>query len=258
MSRRVPGRRGRDLHCAAIGLNGARILDQGFKPVILALRGNGDLKKPVTGKIERHALARAESDKAKRRLYGAGVADLAADQSRIAAADNLDSTRVLDRCGCAVALEDRLSGHEIIGAHVEGRGNETAGADMAGRPDENAVRVHDKDPAIRVQLAVDLAGGITGHAVQDRGIAARLPDIHAIAPADGKCVPVDHGAVAALGDRHGPVARRADLYVAMHHLAASGQRVRKGDDRCQRRTQGQRKPRHAPEHGLRTGTSLRC
>ena len=97
-------------------------------------------------------------------MDGARVLDLSAYQRRVAAGDDLHVARILDRSRGAIAFEHRLSSHEILGAHVQRRGDKAARIHVARRADEDTVGVDDEHAAIGIELSMNLAGGVAGHA----------------------------------------------------------------------------------------------
>ena len=217
-------------------------------------RGQGDLKEAVAFEVQRRAGACAQRHFAQRCEDQPGVVDLAADQRREAALDDRDGALVGDRS--ASAGDGDLAAHELTVAEVQRRGDEACGFHRSGRRDEDAVGVDQEDLPVRVDLPGDRGAGAPGHAVEQGGGGAGLENVDPSARTDREVVPVDDGAVAALGDGHGAARSGADGGATGGDLAAARKLLGLRCDR-QQGGGGEQGERESAVHGsgvLRTGS----
>ena len=118
----------------------------------------------------------------------------------IAAGLRRDLAGVLDKPVNRAVLEEFVLAvrgvREIVIVHLQGRCNERGGVDLRGRAKDDAVRVHEKDAAVRVDRAVDGGNCRAGDGVENAA-KRRLGDIKIKidreAGGDGKIGPFNDG-----------------------------------------------------------------
>ena len=187
---------------------------------------------------QRHVACRDEVDgRAGRQGRTCRHGELGRDQ-RDRAAGAFDAAEHGDLTALRTAEVERAARHEGAVADVLGAGDKAAiHVDQAVGADDDAVRVDQKHLAVGKQAAVDLRRQVAGHAIEQRGVDARLIDLNGLAVADAETLPVDDRAVGGLVDR-GEVAATVDGGTAIDDLSAEGRRhgtaAQKTDCQCDR------------------------
>ncbi len=206
-----------------------------------------DREEAVALDVDPHALAGREPHAPARRDDDARVLDAPADQHGIAAAADLDRTRVADRGGGAVALEDHPTTVEIVVANAQRRRGEALGGDPPRRRYVDAIRIDEVDPPVGRQRSGDVGPGVAGDAIQDGCVGARLPDVDRAALSNREALPVDDSALGVLRDRKRAVRRWPDDGRAGSYRSACRQNLGHGRPRQQRQRRHQRQTRGAAE-----------
>ena len=111
IARGVTRRRGADDDVAALGADGARILDQGV--IVACGGGNGHLQKTISGEIKRDAFPRAQPNLAHGHVDLSRIRDGPTNEGGIASATNSDGAFIAHVGGCAIACEGSLARHEV-------------------------------------------------------------------------------------------------------------------------------------------------
>ncbi|MEJ7137182.1 hypothetical protein RV045_01900 [Comamonadaceae bacterium SL12-8] len=142
-------------------------------------------------------------------------------------------------CPVRAASERVFARHESVGIRCARRGHNAADIHTRGRRKVNARRVAQVDLSVGFNLAVNLAGINTLHAVQGDRAGAGLLEVDRRIATDIKALPVDHGALAGLGYGHGRALLR-DAGLACGDLAARGQLRGRGGRQTLRKTGGGR------------------
>ncbi|MEJ7137180.1 hypothetical protein RV045_01890 [Comamonadaceae bacterium SL12-8] len=161
-------------------------------------------------------------------------------------------------CPVRAARERVFARHESIRIRCARRGDDTAHVHAGGRRKVNARRVAEVDLPVGLDLAVNLAGINTLHAIQGDRAGAGLLEVDRRIAADIEALPVDHGALAGLTDGHG-CTLLGDAGLARGDLAARGQLRGCGGRQALRKTGGgrqQRAQQQAAQAQAAAGTAL--
>ena len=140
-----------------------------------------------------------------------------------------DLTLVDDGIGGS-ARKTVIARHEVLGAHVQGRGHQGPHIDLGRGREQHAVGVEQENLAVGIDRALDDRHIRAQHPVQGHGAGARLDELDGFALADRETLPVDGHAGGGLIDRQG-LQRLTDAALTGHHLAALRQVGRQGP-RC--------------------------
>ena len=154
------------------------------------------------------------------------VAHRGREQGDVAAQRGGQSAVVLYGASRSVSAEAVAARHEGIVADAVGGGDQAAHVHAGAGRKVDARGVGQKHLAVGADAPEDLAGVAAQHTVECDAAGARLHKIHLRGAAHIKAGPIDHRALAALGDGHAGAARvcgAADAGRAGHHAAASGQ-----------------------------------
>ena len=209
---------------AAGGLDGVAVVHQG-----LQLGGfDADAGKAVVAvKVQVHGLAGGQGDRAQVGDDGPLVAHLGREQRNVTAERGLEFALVHHTAGAALALEAALARHEVVVADAVGGGHQPAHVYPRRLAEVHPMRVGEDDMAIGADTPKDLARVVAHHPVKHHGAGAGLLKLHMRVGPHVETLPVDRGAVAALVDHH-VAAALADAGLTGAHLAAAGQRIRRG------------------------------
>ena len=131
------------------------------------------MQQAVAVEVNAEGIAGAELDFRKVTLDHAAVADGGSDEQTEARVIDGDATLVFNRgVGFAGLVEFHCAsaGHECCVVDVGGGCHETCNVNIAGCPDQHAVRVDDEDSAVCLQVAVDRCYLVAvDHAVEGDG-----------------------------------------------------------------------------------------
>ena len=152
-----------------------------------------------------HRVAGGEDDVAVGAVDQAGVLDVRRDQVDEAAGRGGDRAVVPEPAFQAGAGEVEPPGQEVGVAQVQGGGDQAGRVDPAALAEDDAVRVDQEDPAVRLQLSENPARVLADHAVEHRARGALLDEPGDFVAADVELAPVDDG-VGAVGHRQGVAA----------------------------------------------------
>ena len=213
-------RRGPQLDRAAVGLDPAELCE-----TVLGVRGVGlEEKKAVALDVDRHRVGGDESDPSAVGDDRARVGDARCRQddqaTRCRDGPFVDDGAALRRRGRIDRGQAVAAGQEVAVGHRQRRDHQAADVDARACAEDDAVRVEQKDPAVRRHLSEDVRRVIAGHAVQRHRGARGLVEADLFAGGDREALPVDDRLVGGLPDDLGGRARLADGRVACHHLAA--------------------------------------
>ncbi|MNK73133.1 hypothetical protein D3C87_926250 [compost metagenome] len=199
----------RQRHVAQGRLDKARVLDaagRAGRRHFVALGGGRHVAGRALAPLDHKAVARRQQRLAARRVYGARVRRVLAQQQHIAAArgGRLGRRGLDDRAGLHLDAPQRVRERrlravvrvqalvaELLVADVGRRRHQVAHIDLAGAGEDHAVLVHHQHRAVGLDRAVDLAGlgRRAHHAVQHRVVHALL-ELHRGVAAHVERVPV--------------------------------------------------------------------
>ena len=223
--RKRPPCRSAQVHRAAIGLDAAQLLQAiaGFRRIGL------EEDQAVAFDVDQHVVGCCHADAPAGGFDAAAVGDRGCDQ-RHGAAMGGDAALVDHGATGKVAVTGQVDapGQEVAVGQAQAGRQQAAHVDARPGPEHHAIGVDQVDPAVGLHLPQDGAGVVADDSVEQGGGGRGLDDLHPLAGADGKALPVDDRLVAALVDQ----LRRRRLVLHAHlagdHIAPSGQ----GPDGC--------------------------
>ena len=238
----LPRHPGGHQHPAAVGAELAEVLHPGPSGKARLIHRQADQLIPL--QIEGKAVAGGESHLAEPGLDHPGVCRVITGQDDITALRRLKQPLV-DHLGIRQPLEPAetiATGQEIIVGDIMGGGEQAVDADLGPGGEEDPVGVDQKDLAVGLKLAENLAGVGPGHPVEGDAACPRLLEADQLWAGDGKTVPVDDRLVALLADPGGAGIGAADACYPGDHLLAGrtgpGRQGGKKDCRRQERVAG--------------------
>ncbi len=184
------------------------------------------MRQAVAGETEIDRAARAKRGGAARRADPPFIVRRRADKRDIAAGRRCDAALVHHPIGAA-AGEMVVSGIEIpVGDVLRGH-HQPADAHLRAGGKINPVRIDQEHLAVGVDMAVNFAGIRAQHAVQHHAAGARLAEVHRLAGADTKTLPVDNGIRAGLVDIERIGVLLLQVCLPADHLPTGGQSGRR-------------------------------
>ena len=186
---------------AALGADRLAVVDQRIERI----GAHAQADQPVTGEIERDALAAAQCNGALRRAERAAVGDLRRNEGEVAARRGADRAEIFN--GAAGAAERVLAGQEIVVADVERRGDQCRDIDPRTAAEQYAVRVDQEHLAVRRQLPFNARDRRATDAIEGDGGLVGLGKVDLCLAADYEALPIDDCTLAALSNVHARAAR---------------------------------------------------
>ena len=180
---------------AAVGAKQAAVADKGIDRAGI----DRDGEQAIAGEIKRDDVTRGEDDRPEIGLDQAIVVDGGTKQ-RDLAATGVDHAVVADRA--AAAAETVIAGHEVGIGDAERRCDKAADVDAGALAEQDAVAIDDEHPAVGGQAAENDRWIAADDAVERHRAAVRLGKDDMAVLADRETLPVDHRALAGLGDGH--------------------------------------------------------
>ena len=216
-------------------------------------RLDADVGQPVVVELQFIGLARRQHHGAQLRDDDAAVAHFGCEQGDVAIQVCRQAAFVLHLAGGTVAAEVEPARHEVVVADAVRRSSERTDIDVGCRAEVDAAAIGQEDLPVGGDAPEDLARVGIEHAVEYRRTARRLDEIDPGRTADVEGLPVDGGAVAALGDGEcGRALSNARLpghqFPAGGELRCDGRIGRRRKNR--RRRQGDKAGR-SEQHGTR-------
>ncbi len=212
--RQFARRLGRQVDLAAIGTDGAAILDQGIERALRHLQLDG------TTQVQRDRAACTHQHAAGMGSDGAAVADLRGHQRDIATIGSTDGA-LIDDASASLAAEDMLVASQAGSVDIEGRSNKSTHIDLRGAAKQDAVRVDQVDLAVGIKSPEDLRTIAVENAVDGERAGRRLHEVDGFLAAHIEAGPVQRSLLARLLNRRCR-AGLGDGRRAGHHLASRG------------------------------------